>query len=140
MIKVVKILARYVSERLTYTFYAKIYIIHENTAFDITGQEALSYGQTAEILSKATGRKISYIDIPPDEAIKAMKEFGIEDWLIADLIGFCDIIKAGNASQTTDTIEQFLGRKATPLNSSLEIILILSTDLSTLKSRCLEFF
>ena len=86
---------------------------HENTAFGITGQEALSYSQAAEILSKATGKKISYIDIPQEEAIKSMKGFGMEDWLIADLIEFSNIIKAGNASQITDTIEQFLGRKAT---------------------------
>lgn len=86
---------------------------HENTAFGITGQEALSYSQAAEILSKATGKKISYIDISQKKAIEAMKGSGMEDWLIADLIEFSNIIKAGNASQTTDTIEQFLGRKAT---------------------------
>ena len=34
--------------------------------FDITGQEALSYSQVAEILSNGIGRKISYIDIPED--------------------------------------------------------------------------
>jgi uncharacterized protein YbjT (DUF2867 family) len=88
-------------------------IRHENTAFGITGQEALSYNQAAETLSKATGKKISYIDIPQEEAIKSMKGSGMEDWLIDDLIEFCNIIRAGNASQTTDTVEQFLGRKAT---------------------------
>jgi hypothetical protein len=41
-----------------------------------------------------------------------MKGSGMEDWLIADLIEFSNIIKAGDASQMTDTIEQFLGRKA----------------------------
>ena len=85
---------------------------HENTAFGITGQEALSYSQAAEILSKVTGKKVSYIDIPQGEAIKSMKGSGMEDWLIADLIEFSNIIKAGDASQMTDTIEQFLGRKA----------------------------
>jgi uncharacterized protein YbjT (DUF2867 family) len=88
-------------------------IRHENITFGITGQEALSYSQAAEILSKATGKIISYIDISQDEAIKSMKGSGMEDWLIADLIEFCNIIKAGNASQTTDTVEEFLGRKAT---------------------------
>jgi len=88
-------------------------IRHENIAFGITGQEALSYSQAAEILSKETDKRISYIDIPQEEAIKSMKGLGMEDWLIADLIEFCNIIKAGNASQTTDTVERFLGRKAT---------------------------
>ena len=88
-------------------------IEHENTAFGITGQEALSYSQASEILSKATGKIISYMDISQEEAIKSMKRSGMEDWLIADLIEFSNIIRAGNASQTTDTVEQLLGRKAT---------------------------
>jgi uncharacterized protein YbjT (DUF2867 family) len=88
-------------------------IQHENIALGITGQEALSYSQAAEILSKETKKTISYIDIPQEEAIKSMKGVGMENWLIADLIEFCNIIKAGNASQTTDTVEQFLGKKAT---------------------------
>jgi uncharacterized protein YbjT (DUF2867 family) len=88
-------------------------IQHKNTAFGITGQEALSYSQAAEILSNAAGKRISYIDIPQDEAIKSMKRSGMEDWLIADLIEFSNIIRAGNATQTTDTVEQLLGRKAT---------------------------
>lgn len=37
----------------------------------------------------------------------------MEDWLIAELIEFSNMIKVGNASQMTDTIKQFLGRKAT---------------------------
>jgi uncharacterized protein YbjT (DUF2867 family) len=37
---------------------------HENKAYHITGQEALSHSQAAETLSKVIGRKISYIDIP----------------------------------------------------------------------------
>ena len=88
-------------------------IRHKNTAFGITGQEALSYSQAAEVLSNATGKIVSYIDVPQEEAIKSMKRSGMEDWLIADLIEFSNIIRAGNASQTTDTIEQLLGRKAT---------------------------
>jgi hypothetical protein len=47
------------------------------------------------------------------EAHKSMKAAGMEDWLIADIMEFCNIIRAGNAYQTTDTVEQFLGRKAT---------------------------
>jgi len=88
-------------------------IRHENTAFGVTGREALSYGQAAEILSKVIGKKISYIDIPQEEARKSMKAAGMEDWLIADIMEFCNIIRGGNASQTTDTVEQVLGRKAT---------------------------
>src|SRR6476646_9832861 len=45
----------------------------EKKVYDITGQEALSYGQAADILSKELGRKISYIDLPEESAKKGMK-------------------------------------------------------------------
>lgn len=85
---------------------------HEAKAYGITGQEALSYSQAAEILSKVIGKKISYVYISQEDAQKSMKEMGMEDWLIAALIELYNIIKAGYASQTTDTVEKIIGRKA----------------------------
>ena len=85
---------------------------HENKAYGITGQEALSYSQAAEILSKEIGKKISYIDIPEEDARKGMKQIGIEDWLIDALMeGFNYIITGGYGSQTTTIVEQITGRK-----------------------------
>jgi uncharacterized protein YbjT (DUF2867 family) len=86
---------------------------HENKAYDITGPEALSYSQAAEIISKEIGKKISYVDIPEEDARKAMKGIGMEDWLIDAIMELYNIIKAGYASQTTNTVEQIIGRKPT---------------------------
>src|SRR5919106_2774851 len=41
---------------------------YENKAYDITGQNALSYKQAADILSNEVGKKISYMDITEDNA------------------------------------------------------------------------
>ncbi len=84
---------------------------YENKAYSITGQEALSYGQAAEILSKELGRTISYIDISEQDARKGMMKIGMEDWLIDALIGLYNIIRSGYASQTTSAIEEVAGRK-----------------------------
>ncbi|MDQ6864544.1 MAG: SDR family oxidoreductase [Thermoproteota archaeon] len=84
---------------------------HENKSYDITGPEALSYSQAAEILSKETGKKISYIDIPEEDARKGMKQIGMEDWLIDAIMEFFSIVRAGHASQTTNMVEQITGRK-----------------------------
>ena len=46
---------------------------HDNKAYVLSGQEALSYNQATEILSKETGKKISYIDIPEQDARKGLK-------------------------------------------------------------------
>ena len=52
---------------------------HYNKTYMITGPEALSYHQTAEILSNATGKKIDYVNISDEEAREGMKEVG---WMI----------------------------------------------------------
>ena len=41
---------------------------HNDKAYTITGPEALSYGQAAEILSEYIGRKISFVNISEDDA------------------------------------------------------------------------
>jgi uncharacterized protein YbjT (DUF2867 family) len=86
---------------------------HENKAHVITGPEALSYGQVAEIISKEIGRKISYVDTPQEDARKAMKSMGREDWLIDAILEEFYNSRVGNRSKTTNTVEQIIGRKPT---------------------------
>ena len=84
---------------------------HIGKAYTITAQEAISYGQAAEILSKEVGRRISYVDIPEEDSRKGMEENGMDDWLIDAIMEFYSIIKPGRASQTTNVVEQIIGRK-----------------------------
>jgi uncharacterized protein YbjT (DUF2867 family) len=42
-------------------------------AYTITGQEAISYGKAAEILSNEIGKRISYVDISQEHARNGMK-------------------------------------------------------------------
>lgn len=48
----------------------------------ITGPEALSYYQAAEILSNVTGRKIDYVNVTEGDARGGMKEMGMDNWII----------------------------------------------------------
>lgn len=86
---------------------------HENKVYEITGQETLSFGQAAEILSKEIGRTISIIDIPGEDARKGMKEMGMEDWMIGAIMEFNNQIKAGYGSKMTDVVKQIAGRNPT---------------------------
>jgi uncharacterized protein YbjT (DUF2867 family) len=84
---------------------------YTNKVYDITGPEALSHTQVAEILSEETGRSISYIDISEEDARKGMKKMGVEDWFIQNAIELYNIYRAGYASETTIAVEQITGRK-----------------------------
>ena len=86
-----------------------------NTKYDITGNEALSYSQGAEILSNVLGRRISYVNVADEDARNAMKKIGMEDWLIDALIELYNVIRSGYASQSTTVVEQITGRKTISL-------------------------
>ena len=87
---------------------------YKNKTYDITGQDALSYGQVADILSNEVGKKISYIDISEDDARKGMKQVGVDNWAIDIMIELFRIIRAGYGSETNTAVEHIIGRKPIP--------------------------
>ena len=84
---------------------------HKNKTYLITGPEALSYHQVAEVLSNATGRKISYVNISEEEAKAAMKEIGMSDWLINTVSELSDYFRKGKASEISSAVKEVTGRK-----------------------------
>ena len=89
---------------------------HNGKAYNITGPEAISYGDVARILSEQLGKKISYVDISEDAARKGMKETGSDDWTINYMMELFNIIRMGYLSQVSSVIEDVTGKKAIPLN------------------------
>ncbi len=86
---------------------------HYNKTYMITGPEALSYHQTAEILSNATGKKIEYVNISEEETREALKETGMDDWLIKTILDLYTLYRKGYASEVSSAVEQVTRRKAT---------------------------
>ena len=69
---------------------------HKGKAYDITGREALSYGQAAEILSEQLGKKVNYINVSDEDARKGMKDMGMDEWIINSIIELFEFAKAGH--------------------------------------------
>ncbi|HEX5977525.1 MAG TPA: SDR family oxidoreductase [Nitrososphaeraceae archaeon] len=84
---------------------------HKNKTYLITGPEALSYHQVAEILSNTTGRKINYVNISDGEARSAMKEIGMSDWLINTVSELSEYFRKGKASEISPAVEDVTGNK-----------------------------
>src|SRR5919198_1190142 len=68
---------------------------HTQKAYDITGGEALSYGEAAEMLSNEVGKKIKYLNISDKDARKGMKDAGMDEWTINSMIELFEITRAG---------------------------------------------
>jgi uncharacterized protein YbjT (DUF2867 family) len=84
---------------------------HTQKAYDITGSEALSYGQAAEILSKEIGKQVNYVNISDEDARKGMKDMGVDDWTINSMIELFGITRAGYLSEISPAVEQVTGNK-----------------------------
>jgi uncharacterized protein YbjT (DUF2867 family) len=84
---------------------------HENKAYNITGPEAVSNYDIANILSKTIGRKITYVNISDDDARKGMKENGMQEWTINALMELYNFQKVGKASRVSLDVERVTNRK-----------------------------
>jgi uncharacterized protein YbjT (DUF2867 family) len=84
---------------------------HNDKVYTITGPEALSHYQVAEILSNATTKKINYIDIPEEEFQRRQKEIGLNDWWLNLMIEAFYSFRKGYHSQVSSTVEEITGKK-----------------------------
>src|SRR5262249_36610112 len=66
---------------------------HEGRKYAITGGEALSNYEIAEKLSRALGRKISYVDVTEEQAEDSMRASGVPQWMVRALLELFAISK-----------------------------------------------
>lgn len=86
---------------------------HENRTYTLTGREALTVGEAAALISAATGKVVSYIDVPEEAARKGMREHHLPEWLVNALLELHAIGKAGYASDISTDVEKITGGEPT---------------------------
>ncbi len=84
---------------------------HKGKSYNITGSEALSYHQVADILSELTGKTVVYRDISEDLAREKLKEMGQPDEVIEAAMTSFKTVKEGYRSKVFLTIKEITGRK-----------------------------
>jgi uncharacterized protein YbjT (DUF2867 family) len=86
---------------------------HKGKAYDLTGPEALTMEQVAEILSTVAGRAIRYVDVPEAAARQAMLDAGLASWFVEMILDIQTHARSGRSATVTRTVEQLTGRPAT---------------------------
>ena len=59
---------------------------HEGKTYHLTGPEALSHGEMAEKLSGVLGRRIHFVDVPPEAMRETLIGVGLPVWQVDGLI------------------------------------------------------
>jgi len=86
---------------------------HEGKIYPLTGPEALSMAEVAEKLSAATGKRIQYINITPDEAKRAQLAAGLPPFTADALAELFAERRKGKEAQVSPIMETIIGRRPT---------------------------
>ncbi|MCM2279491.1 MAG: SDR family oxidoreductase [Oligoflexia bacterium] len=82
----------------------------DNRAFTLTGPEAIDHARAAELISEATGRKVSYEDIRPEEFRSGLLAAGVPADYTEFLVTIMGYLKAGYSAVVTEEVNRILGR------------------------------
>lgn len=82
---------------------------HAGRTYDLSGPEALTHGEMAEKLSKALGRQIQYVDVPPEAMMEALLSIGLPRWQADGLIEDYAHYRRGEASAITSGVQDATG-------------------------------
>jgi uncharacterized protein YbjT (DUF2867 family) len=84
---------------------------HIGKAYTLTGPEALTNAQIAQILSDDLGREIRYVNLPPAQFKQALLAAGMPEWNADALLDLQRLYREGKAAAVTQDVEQVLGRR-----------------------------
>jgi uncharacterized protein YbjT (DUF2867 family) len=84
---------------------------HEGKTYALTGPEALTNEQIAQILSRVAGREIKYVNLLPAEVKKAMLAAGIPEWSADAVLDLQRLYREGKASQISPDVAELTSRK-----------------------------
>jgi uncharacterized protein YbjT (DUF2867 family) len=84
---------------------------HLGKAYTLTGPEALTNTEIAQILADDLGREIRYVNLPPAQIKQALLAAGVPEWNADALLDLQRLYREGKAATVTRDVEQILGRK-----------------------------
>lgn len=83
---------------------------HEGRLYELTGPEALSFGQAVALLSQASGRELHFARITAQAYRAEMVQAGVPDEVVGLALYLCDTVLDGRNTPIADGVFQALGR------------------------------
>ena len=83
---------------------------HQGQAYALTGPEALSFGQMADVLARVLGKKVGYVDIPDEAVGEQMRKAGLPDYVIEGLVGTFAAVRSGRLDNCSEDVEKVTAR------------------------------
>jgi uncharacterized protein YbjT (DUF2867 family) len=89
---------------------------HDNKTYSLTGPHGVTFAEMAHHLSKATGRTITYVDVPPESMRAALADLGFPAWQADGLLEEFAMYRRGEAAEVEPGVNEALGRPRRPFD------------------------
>ncbi|PQV50138.1 SDR family oxidoreductase [Paraburkholderia sp. BL21I4N1] len=93
--------------------------IADSRTYTLTGPEALSNEEIAELARQATGKPLAVVHVTDQQLVTGLKAAGVPDVFVSVLVSIEAEVRAGNLSIVTDHLEALIGRSPKRLGSYL---------------------
>lgn len=84
---------------------------HKHSVYEITSSEAYSLNEIADMLSKASGKEITYRDVSIQDFKETLQGIGLPEEQVGMSVMTATTVANGALDHTFDDLEQLLGRK-----------------------------
>jgi uncharacterized protein YbjT (DUF2867 family) len=83
---------------------------HDNKVYSLTGPDALTFAEMAHQFSKAVGRTITFVDVPPESMRVALVDLGFPAWQADGLLEEFAMYRRGEAAGVEAGVREALDR------------------------------
>jgi uncharacterized protein YbjT (DUF2867 family) len=77
---------------------------HEGQTYILTGPEAISFYEAAEVFSEELGKQITYVEVSSDQVRDSMLQAGMPLYVADDMKTLHDYMSTGHAAEVTDVV------------------------------------
>lgn len=85
---------------------------HADRTYELTGPDVLTFEQAVDVLAAAAGRDITYEAVPPDQYATELREGGVDEFAIGELVGLFRVMAEGHMEGVSEDVPRLLGRPA----------------------------
>ncbi len=85
---------------------------HHGKSYTVTGPESLDHHEAAALISKVAGKEIKYVDMPEDDFIKMLGQYGMAPHLVQMMQAIYQVLREGHNAAVCNDVPEVLGRPA----------------------------
>jgi NAD(P)H dehydrogenase (quinone) len=93
---------------------------HEGRTYELSGRQAFTLGEAAELMSRMTATTIRFHDETDEEAFASRAGYGAPDWEVAGWVSSYQAIRDGSMAHVSPHVRELTGRDPLTLAEYLE--------------------